>query len=154
GQIHLFGELHGIENIKPKRQIEFMPYTVGRTERFKKEEGNPFMNGKNNKVSGGLDGKVAITNDMTLDFTFNPDFGQVEADPSEVNLTAFETYFPKEDLSLSKGKIFISSDPITPSLLEIWGLIICFTHAVLADILTIRLPHREMSTSEYLNLPP
>ena len=38
-------------------------------------------------------GKIAITNNLTLNFTINPDFGQVEADPSEVNLTAFETYF-------------------------------------------------------------
>ena len=32
---------------------------------------------------------------LTLDVTVNPDFGQVEADPAEVNLTAFETFFPE-----------------------------------------------------------
>jgi len=41
----------------------------------------------------GVDGKVGLTNDLTLNFTINPDFGQVEADPSNVNLTNFETYF-------------------------------------------------------------
>ncbi len=34
-----------------------------------------------------------MTSDLTLDLTVNPDFGQVEADPSEVNLTEFETFF-------------------------------------------------------------
>jgi hypothetical protein len=44
----------------------------------------------------GLDGKVGLTNNMTVDLTVNPDFGQVEADPSVVNLTAFETYYAEK----------------------------------------------------------
>lgn len=93
GVVHLFGELEGIKNLKPKKQIEIMPYAVARTERFQKIDGDPFNTGKLSKLSAGLDGKIGITNDFTLDFTVNPDFGQVEADPSEVNLTAFESYF-------------------------------------------------------------
>jgi len=73
-----------------------MPYTVARTERFAKISGDPFNTGKLSKISAGLDGKVGLTNDFTLDFTINPDFGQVEADPSEVNLTAFESYFSEK----------------------------------------------------------
>lgn len=96
GVVHLFGELHGINYIKPKPQIELMPYSVARTERFKKVEGDPFNTGKLSKISAGLDGKIGLTNDFTLDFTINPDFGQVEADPSEVNLTAFESYFSEK----------------------------------------------------------
>lgn len=96
GVIHLFGELQGINHIKPKHQIELMPYTVGRVERFKKVQGDPFNTGKLSKLSAGLDGKIGLTNDFTLDFTINPDFGQVEADPSEVNLTAFESYFSEK----------------------------------------------------------
>jgi Domain of unknown function (DUF5916)/Carbohydrate family 9 binding domain-like len=96
GIVHLYGELHGINDIKPKRQIEIMPYTVGRIERFEKVPGDPFNTGKSSKLSAGLDGKIALTNDFTLDFTINPDFGQVEADPSEVNLTAFESYFSEK----------------------------------------------------------
>ena len=92
----LLGELHGIKNIKPKRQIELMPYALGRMERFEKIEGNPFKTGKLSALSGGLDGKIGLTNDFTLDFTINPDFGQVEADPSEVNLTAYETFYSEK----------------------------------------------------------
>ncbi len=104
GTVHLFGELHGINNIKPKRQVELIPYTVGKAERFEKEEGNPFSDGKSSALSFGLDGKVAVTNDFMLDFTINPDFGQVEADPSEVNLTAFETYFSERRPFFIEGK--------------------------------------------------
>jgi hypothetical protein len=104
GIVHLFGELHGIKNIKPKHQAEILPYSVARSERFEKVEGNPFLDGKSSKLSAGLDGKVGLTNDFTLDFTINPDFGQVEADPSEVNLTAFETYFSERRPFFIEGK--------------------------------------------------
>jgi Domain of unknown function (DUF5916)/Carbohydrate family 9 binding domain-like len=96
GVIHLFGELQGINNVKTKHQIELMPYTVARTERFQKINGDPFNTGKLSKISAGLDGKIGLSNNFTLDFTINPDFGQVEADPSEVNLTAFESYFSEK----------------------------------------------------------
>jgi hypothetical protein len=43
----------------------------------------------------GADVKMGLTSNLTLEATINPDFGQVEADPAEVNLTAFETRFPE-----------------------------------------------------------
>ncbi|MFH0841891.1 MAG: DUF5916 domain-containing protein [Bacteroidota bacterium] len=111
GIVHLFGELHGISNIKPERHIELMPYAVARMERFEKEEGNPFLDGKSSGYSAGLDGKIGLTNDLTLDFTVNPDFGQVEADPSEVNLTAFETYFSERRPFFIEGKNIYQFEP-------------------------------------------
>jgi len=92
----MFGELHGIKGIKPKKEVEIIPYVMGSTERFEGENGNPFSTGRKNVFNAGVDGKIAVTNDLTLNFTVNPDFGQVEADPSEVNLTAFETFFPEK----------------------------------------------------------
>ena len=96
GVIHLFGEMSGIRDLKPKKQVELLPYTVGRIERSEKIADDPFNTGHQSKLSAGLDGKVGLSNNFTLDFTINPDFGQVEADPSEVNLTAFETYFSEK----------------------------------------------------------
>ncbi|HEY1023627.1 MAG TPA: DUF5916 domain-containing protein [Sphingobacteriaceae bacterium] len=93
GWVHLFGELRGLKGIKPQKQLEIQPYIVANTQTFPEEDGNPFATGNLSELSGGLDGKIGITSDITLDFTVNPDFGQVEADPSEVNLTAFETFF-------------------------------------------------------------
>jgi len=93
GWVHLFGELNGIKGIKPQKQLEIQPYIVARTESFQKEEGNPFMTGKASGIDVGLDAKIGITSDITLDLTVNPDFGQVEADPSQVNLSAFRLFF-------------------------------------------------------------
>jgi hypothetical protein len=104
GYVSLFGELHGLNQLKPKRQVELLPYTVGKHQQFEKEEGNPFADGSLSNLTGGLDGKIGITNDLTLDFTINPDFGQVEADPSEVNLTAFETFFQEKRPFFIEGR--------------------------------------------------
>ena len=93
GWVHLFGELRGLKGIKPQKQMEVQPYLVAKAERFQAEEGNPFVTGKSTSLDVGLDAKFGITSDITLDLTVNPDFGQVEADPSQVNLSAFRVFF-------------------------------------------------------------
>jgi hypothetical protein len=104
GWVHQFGVLKGIVGLKPKRQIEIAPYLVAQTERFDAEVGNPYATGKRSRYSGGIDAKIGLTNDITLDMTVFPDFGQVEADPSEVNLTAYETYFPEKRPFFIEGR--------------------------------------------------
>ncbi|MFC1555658.1 DUF5916 domain-containing protein [candidate division KSB1 bacterium] len=104
GKVHLFGELKGIRGIKPFRRVELLPYTVGQIERSEKIAGNPFAPGHDESLEMGLDGKIGITNNLTLDLTINPDFGQVEADPSEVNLTTFETFFEEKRPFFIEGK--------------------------------------------------
>jgi hypothetical protein len=93
GWVHLFGELNGIKGIKPQKQLEIQPFVVAQTETYQEEAGNPYRTGKGSSGNVGLDAKIGITSDITLDLTVNPDFGQVEADPSQVNLSAFELYF-------------------------------------------------------------
>ncbi len=150
GEVHLYGELHGIENIKPKRQVELLPYVVARTERFQKEEGNPFLNGKKSALSGGLDGKIAVTNDLTLDFTINPDFGQVEADPSEVNLTAFETYFSERRPFFVEGKNIYQFQPSSTIVIHNMGADNLFYSRRIG-----RFPHNypDLSDNEYADVP-
>lgn len=94
--VALWGKLDGISGIRPHKEVELIPYAMGGVEKSRKVEGDPFQTGTRWEYNAGLDGKIAVTNDLTLNFTINPDFGQVEADPSEVNLTAFESYFPEK----------------------------------------------------------
>ncbi|WP_127136495.1 DUF5916 domain-containing protein [Flagellimonas oceanensis] len=93
GWVSEFGELHGLKNIQPQRQLEIQPYTVAKTETYEAEEGNPFRDGSENNITVGLDAKIGITNDLTLDLTVNPDFGQVDADPSAIALDGFQIFF-------------------------------------------------------------
>ncbi|MCH8328224.1 MAG: hypothetical protein IID15_06855 [Candidatus Marinimicrobia bacterium] len=46
----------------------------------------------------GVDLKVGLTSNLTLDFTLNTDFAQVEADEEQVNLTRFSLFFPEKRL--------------------------------------------------------
>jgi hypothetical protein len=46
----------------------------------------------------GLDVKVGLTANLTLDLTMNTDFAQVEADDQTVNLTRFSLFFPERRL--------------------------------------------------------
>jgi len=116
GWVYLFGELHGIKNIKRQKQIDINPYMVAQMERFEAEAGNPFLTGKDRKVTVGMDGKIAVTSDLTLDFTVNPDFGQVEADPSQVNLSAYEVFFRERRPFFTEGRNILSfrvgTDPL------------------------------------------
>jgi hypothetical protein len=104
GFVSLFGHLNGLKGIKPKKDIEILPYTLARAEFEEKEQGNPFKKGHEYGSSVGVDGKISLTNDITLNFTVNPDFGQVEADPSVVNLSAFESYFSEKRPFFVEGK--------------------------------------------------
>jgi hypothetical protein len=108
GLVHLFGELKGLEQIKPRKIFDVTPYGVAKTETFQAVPENPFQaTGKLSKLNGGIDAKIGLTNNMTMDLTINPDFGQVEADPSVVNLSAYETFFSE------KRPFFIEGNNIT-----------------------------------------
>ncbi|HSW28011.1 MAG TPA: DUF5916 domain-containing protein [Longimicrobiales bacterium] len=90
-----FGELRGLQDLKAPRHMEILPYSVARLERAPGESENPFYKRNDGFGTVGADVKYGVTSDLTLDLTINPDFGQVEADPAQVNLTAFETFFPE-----------------------------------------------------------
>ena len=108
GIIHLLGELKGLEQIKPRKIFDITPYGVAKVERYPSEEGNPFATGKGSKINGGVDAKIGVTNNLTLDLTVNPDFGQVEADPSVVNLSAYETFFEEKRPFFIEGNNIIN----------------------------------------------
>ncbi|MEQ3654582.1 MAG: DUF5916 domain-containing protein [Dokdonia sp.] len=93
GWVSEFGILRGLKGLKPQKQLEIQPYIVGQLDTFEAEAGNPFRDGRNTRLTGGLDAKIGVTNDLTLDLTINPDFGQVDADPGAIALDGFEIFF-------------------------------------------------------------
>ncbi len=103
GTVSQFGELTGIQGIKPPRRIELMPYVAATGAWAEAEEGNPFQTGRDRTARAGLDFNIGVTSNLTLSGTINPDFGQVEADPAVVNLTAFETFYPEKRPFFNEG---------------------------------------------------
>ena len=106
GYISRFGTLRGLSNVRASRPIEFVPYVAGdATRRASSFVSNPL----NRPLAGraGADAKFAVGSSLTLDATVNPDFGQVEADPAEVNLSAFETFFDERRPFFTEGSEMI-----------------------------------------------
>ncbi|MBW8861765.1 MAG: carbohydrate binding family 9 domain-containing protein, partial [Acidobacteria bacterium] len=84
GYVSSFGELVGLSMRSSVRKLELVPYVVSSVTR-QHPEGNPLLHASAGDAAVGLDVKYALTPGLTFTSTFNPDFGQVEADPAVVN---------------------------------------------------------------------
>lgn len=94
------GDLVGIEGVGRNRRLEVMPYVVSKNVSVPAPP-----NGWDHpqQQSAGVDLKLGLTSNITLDATVNPDFGQVEADPAVLNLSAFEVRFDERRPFFQEG---------------------------------------------------
>lgn len=90
-----FGHLTGLQGLRAPRHFEVLPFVRTRSEFRHVAADDPFRDGADQFSATGLDLKYGVTSNLTLNTTVNPDFGEVEADPAVVNLSAFETFFPE-----------------------------------------------------------
>jgi hypothetical protein len=103
--LNFAGILAGIELGKRQRNLQFIPYALGgvlwETDDATGEESTDTIE------EAGLDIKYSITSDLTLDFTANTDFAQVESDDQQVNLSRFSLFFPeKREFFLENADLF------------------------------------------------
>ncbi len=106
-----FGYLTGIEDIKSTRRLELLPYAASDQQVYDNPQpGNPFNDGSDFGYRLGTDLKMGLGPNLTLDATFNPDFGQVEADPAQVNLTAYETFYDERRPFFTEGNHLFSAN--------------------------------------------
>ncbi|MDQ6610978.1 MAG: DUF5916 domain-containing protein, partial [Gemmatimonadota bacterium] len=92
------GTVDGIERIAPARRLEFMPYSV-----LKSVPRSTLRSGNRAGLAGGLDMKAGLGSNITVDATVHPDFGQIEADPAVLNLSAFEIRFDERRPFFQEG---------------------------------------------------
>jgi hypothetical protein len=104
------GQLVGIQGIRPSRRIELLPYVASDTRvQSEIDADNPFAEKTRTSARVGGDIKMGLGPSLTLEATINPDFGQVEADPAEVNLTAYETFFAERRPFFLEGTQLLNS---------------------------------------------
>ena len=91
GFVSNYGELTGLTNVQAIQPVYVTPYVMGRS------GVNDAYFSESDQYELGTNIGVDIRKNFDLGLTFsgtvNPDFGQVEADPAEFNLTEFESYF-------------------------------------------------------------
>ncbi len=95
GGVARYGVLHGVGDLPATRRLEVRPYLLARDQALHDADLRP-LQPPAQSLEGGLDAKYGLTSTLTLDATFNPDFGQVEVDPASVNLTTAETFYPEK----------------------------------------------------------
>jgi hypothetical protein len=103
GRMYQLGELHGIRDLPSPWRLELLPHVVAQANSGPLVPDSPDGSG-----SMGIDAKLGLTTNFTLDATVNPDFGQVEADPSVVNLTAYETFYEEKRPFFLEGRKILS----------------------------------------------
>ncbi len=96
GFVSRFVELEGISDLQADRPLELLPYFTTKAEYMKVDAGDPFNDGSRYTPGIGGDFKMGIGNNLTLDGTVNPDFGQVEVDPAVMNLSDIQTYYSEK----------------------------------------------------------
>src|SRR5687768_6113869 len=102
-----FGVLTGLDGLGSPRRLEITPYAVAKN--VSKVTATGF--GRDQQQSLGADLKYGLSSSLTLDATVNPDFGQVEADPAVLNLTAFESFFEERRPFFVEGTGIFQFDP-------------------------------------------
>jgi hypothetical protein len=94
--VNRYGHLAGLGQLETVTRIELLPHTAMQAQYLPAEPGDPFTDGSAYIGSVGLEAAYKVSSGLILNATVNPDFGQVEADPAEVNLTDFETRFDEK----------------------------------------------------------
>ncbi len=111
-----YGHLHGFDKNLSTRRFEFLPYIInGRTVYYDVNLEQPGKLPLNHKeildldvtTNYGFDVKYGLGSNASLDLTYNPDYGQIEADPAEINLTYYQTrLIEKRPFFLENSSIF------------------------------------------------
>lgn len=109
GHVFSFGEMHGMTDLPKPRGIEFLPYSMGKFIRDPHISNSPYQRGHRWSGNAGMDAKFAL-NDFTLDLAINPDYGQVELDPSVMNLSAYEVFYEEKRPFFLEGRHVLEFD--------------------------------------------
>jgi hypothetical protein len=96
-----YATLTGLEGIRPGLRLEMLPY--GLLQYTPSHATGSLAPRHVVEPNAGLDVKYGLTGQLTLDVTFNPDFGQVEVDPAVINLTAIETFYAEKRPFFTEG---------------------------------------------------
>ncbi|MBN2213112.1 MAG: carbohydrate binding family 9 domain-containing protein [Bacteroidales bacterium] len=97
GFIHQEGQLTGIRNIKPPVRLSLTPYAATYLEFHEGSSHPEFV------YKGGMDLKYGISESFTLDMMLVPDFGQVQSDDQELNLSPYELYYDEKRQFFTEG---------------------------------------------------
>jgi hypothetical protein len=105
--VERFIDLTGLDGIRPRRNLELLPYTAARAEFVRPRAGNPFNDGSRLFGAAGLDAKWAVTSNLRLSATINPDFGRSRSTrPSSIRRRSRRSSRRRRPFFLEGSQIF------------------------------------------------
>lgn len=112
GALLRMATLGGLAGLSRGHGLELRPFVLGSFEhRYAPGPAYPPPSGNAFRFSAGGELSYRPRNDLVIDATVLPDFGQVEADQVVLNLSTFETFFPeKRPFFLSGADLFALHD--------------------------------------------
>jgi hypothetical protein len=124
GTVSRFGTLGGLRGLRAPRRFEVVPYVAAQAVRAPDTRApggpaDPYYASTDAEPRVGLDLKYGLSSNLTLTATVNPDFGQVESDPAQVNLGGFELFLEErrpffvegaDIFSFGRARSFLSSN--------------------------------------------
>ena len=113
GFLPQMGLLEGMTNLSTSRNLEIMPVATGIRFGSLDTSTGAFQPG-DAEPEGGVNVKYGITSNLTLDFTLNPDFSQVESDRPQIEINQrFALFYPElRPFFLEGAEIFNVFGPV------------------------------------------
>ncbi|MDP2955156.1 MAG: DUF5916 domain-containing protein [Longimicrobiales bacterium] len=100
-QVSQYGTLTGLSGLRRGRYAEVKPFAIAGAQKLGGQADTDILD------DVGVDAKVSLTSNLTMDLTWNTDFAQVEADNVQVNLTQYSLFFPeKREFFLERAGLF------------------------------------------------
>ena len=86
------------KNVEQRKPVYISPYTLSGMETtwVLPDQTGAYAKSSDFINQVGLDAKIALKSNATLDLTLNTDFAQVEADDQQINLTRLNLFFPEK----------------------------------------------------------
>ena len=101
-----------------QKRIEFLPYTVGTFQRTRNE--NPSdprfskWNSENPDAMAGFGVKYGLSSNVIADFTYNPDFSQIESDAGQISINSpFALFYQEKRPFFQEGNEIYTVDQFT-----------------------------------------
>ena len=103
GIVARLADLTGLNGLEPVQELSIAPYLATRLQWRPASDAAPRPRLLDPMADVGVDLRASIGRGLALQATLNPDFGQVEADIVQQNLTTFELFLPEQRPFFTQG---------------------------------------------------
>lgn len=121
GMLRQMGVLDGMTNLSTSRNLEFLPtVTAIRADTLHTGAGAHDHEHLDTQAEGAINVKYGVTSNLVVDFTYNPDFSQIESDQAQIEVNQrFPVFYPElRPFFLEGQEIYQISAPFPLSLVH------------------------------------